>query len=67
MTLLLITARRHPDRVRFVVHLDTTKTTTDALGATIPDPEWTLEQVKAEADGALDWLSARHPEAPRLN
>jgi len=45
MTMLLVTARRHPDRVRFVVHLDTTRTTTDALGATIPDPEWVLEQV----------------------
>lgn len=46
MTMFLVTARRHPDRVRFVVHLDTDRTVVDAdTGATIPDPEWVLEQV----------------------
>lgn len=44
MAMLLITARRFPRRVRFSVHLDTTRTTTDDKGATVPDPAWVLTQ-----------------------
>jgi len=60
--------------VRVQVHLDTTKTTTDALGATIPDPVYVVEkvwQVPAQqptetgpqlAARLQTWMAATKPE-----
>ena len=60
--------------VRVQVHLDTTKTTTDAGGATIPDPAYVVEktwQVPAQQPGETGpqlaarlqtWMAATKPE-----
>jgi hypothetical protein len=41
MTMRFLDTKRRGDTRRFLVWLDTTKTTLDDKGATIPDPAWT--------------------------